>query len=80
MDIYRVALCGHREITITKDMEQKLYTLLSDLFRTRKYVEIYIGRNGEFDIFAASAVKKCSMRLAMKTMSLYWCYLTLKKI
>ena len=58
MDIYRVALFGHRDFCVTREIENKLYSILRDLMQTKLYLEIYIGRNGEFDIFAASIVKR----------------------
>ncbi len=74
MDIYRVALFGHRDFCATREIENKLYNILSDLMQTKSYLEIYIGRNGEFDLFAASIVKRikkeldnssCSMTLVL---------------
>jgi len=58
MDPYRVALFGHRDLYHHKKAEQGLLPILSELIRTKPFVEIYIGRNGEFDLFAASVVKR----------------------
>ena len=58
MDIYKIALFGHRDFCPTKEIEEKLYSLLNNLIRSKEYLEIYIGRNGEFDVFAASVVKR----------------------
>ena len=35
-----------------------LYPLLKDLIKTKPFVEIYSGRNGEFDIYADTVVKR----------------------
>lgn len=55
---YRVVLFGHRDFNGHRTLDERLYPLLKELIRTKPYVEIYIGRNGEFDIYAASVVKR----------------------
>ena len=57
-DIYRVVLFGHRYFEGHRVLDKKLYPLIGDLIRTKSFLEIYIGRNGEFDIYAASIVKR----------------------
>ena len=55
---YRVVLFGHRDFCGSRVLNESLYPLLKDLIRTKPFVEIYIGRNGEFDIYAATVVKR----------------------
>lgn len=57
-DIYRVALFGHRDFYAQRRLDDKLYPLLKELLRTKPFVEILIGRDGEFDRYAASVVKR----------------------
>lgn len=57
-NIYRVALFGHRDFYAHRRLDDTLYPLLKDLLRTKPFVEIYIGRDGEFDRYAASVVKR----------------------
>lgn len=57
-DTYRVVLFGHRDFYGHRTLDERLYPLLKDLIRTKPFVEIYIGRNGEFDIYAATVVKR----------------------
>jgi len=57
-NIYRIALFGHRSFCNCKVLDEQLYLLLKELMRTKPFLEIYIGRNGEFDIFAASVIKR----------------------
>ena len=54
---YRVVLFGHRNYNQHRTLYERLYPLLKDLIRTKSFVEIYIGRNGEFDICASTVVK-----------------------
>ena len=63
MNIYKVALFGHRDFYPTKETEDKLYLILLNLIQTKSYLEIYIGRNGEFDVFAAAVVKRIKKEL-----------------
>ena len=57
MKPYIVSLFGHRELHAHKKVEDKLTEILCELIRTKEYIEVYVGRNGEFDRFAASVVK-----------------------
>ncbi len=54
---YRVVLFGHRDFCGHQVLDARLYPLLCDLIRTKPFVEIYIGCNGEFDIYAATVLK-----------------------
>ena len=56
-EIYRVSMIGHR-IVEDYGIEEKLYELFWELLRTKEYVEFYLGRNGDFDILAASVIKR----------------------
>ena len=58
MKPYRVVLFGHRDLREQRMVEERLFPLLGDLIRTKPFVEICVGRNGEFDVFAASVVKR----------------------
>jgi len=54
---YRVVLFGHRDFCGHRALDKQICPLLKDLIRTKSFVEIYIGRNGEFDLYAATVVK-----------------------
>ena len=62
-DIYRVAFFGHRRIYNIREIEEKLVPILKELILTKEYVEFYIGRNGEFDEFVASLIKRVQKQL-----------------
>lgn len=55
---YRVALFGHRDLLSYRKIEERLHTVLDDLFRATEYVNFHIGRNGDFDIISASVIKQ----------------------
>ena len=55
---YRVVLFGHRDFCKHSILDEQLLPILKNLIRTKPFVEIYIGRNGDFDICAATIVKQ----------------------
>ena len=57
-DTYKVVLFGHRDFYGHRILDEHLYSLLRELIRTKPFVDIYIGRNGEFDVYAATVVKR----------------------
>ena len=58
MKIYRVALFGHRDLDAHELVERRLYPIVKELIQTKPYVEFFIGRDGEFDTFVASVIKR----------------------
>ena len=58
LDIFTVAFFGHREIDnpfkIEERLEEEIYRLLGE----KEYVDFLVGRDGEFDQFASSAVHR----------------------
>ena len=73
MEIYRVAFIGHREVDEHRQVADELDTVLSMLLKKHEYIEFYVGKNGEFDELAASAVRRlksewsafCSLALVL---------------
>ena len=58
MHIFTVSLFGHREIDDLRQLESRLYPAVKALIQAKQYVTFLIGRNGEFDEFAASVIKQ----------------------
>ena len=58
MEIYRVSFIGHRELYRIRYIEDRIENLARDLLFKNEYVEFYVGRNGDFDISVASAIKR----------------------
>lgn len=67
MIIRRVTFAGHREVDDHRMVEKRLALEISNLMRNSDYVEFYMGRNGEFDIIAASVVRRLKKRYEMTT-------------
>ena len=58
MDIYTVSFFGHRLVERASEIEVRLEILLHDLITQKEYVEFLVGRDGEFDLLAASAIRR----------------------
>ncbi len=58
MTVYTVSLFGHREINDLRRLEAKLAPIIKELIQTKPYVDFLIGRNGEFDEYTASIIKR----------------------
>ena len=58
MNIFTVSLFGHREIEDLRRLDEKLFPVIKELMQTETYVSFLIGRNGEFDEYAASVIKR----------------------
>lgn len=58
MDFFTVALFGHREIEDLRSVDRLLLPVLKELVYNKRYITFLIGRNGEFDEYAASLIKK----------------------
>jgi len=56
--VYRIALIGHRQIYDVRRLEEELEAIVKDAIRKHDFVEFYLGRNGEFDLLAASVIKR----------------------
>ena len=56
-DYYRISFIGHREI-YGCNWENRLAKIITEAIRSNDVVELYIGRNGDFDIMAASVIKR----------------------
>ena len=55
---YTVAFFGHRRIENLDRIDEKLMPVLERLITQYDSVEFLIGRNGEFDIYTASVIKR----------------------
>ena len=62
MEIYTVSFFGHRLVERASEIEVRLEILLHDLITQKEYVEFLIGRDGEFDLLAASAIRRAVNR------------------
>ena len=62
LDVFTVAFFGHRYIDDPLTVEERLEKLIQRLLAEKAYVEFLVGRNGEFDQCASSAVVRVRNR------------------
>ncbi|MBE6648223.1 MAG: hypothetical protein E7614_01740 [Ruminococcaceae bacterium] len=58
MRYYTISLFGHREIYEHDLIEERLKEILREKIANYDFIEILMGRNGEFDEYAASIIKR----------------------
>ncbi len=64
LNIYTVSFFGHRYVERSEEIEMRLDKLLKELITQKEYVEFLIGRDGDFDLLASSAIKKAVEKFA----------------
>ena len=72
MEIFTVSLFGHRRISNTLIVENALSDAVRNLVINKEYVEFLVGRDGDFDILAASVVKRCQREIRDDNSNLIW--------
>ena len=63
MNVYTVSFFGHRQISNPLLVKERLEKIVDEIIRTKEYVEFLVGRDGEFDIMAASVVRRTAKKL-----------------
>ena len=72
MEIYTVSLFGHRQVNDPFAVDRKLETIVRNLLAEKEYVEFLVGRDGEFDLLAASVIKRCRRAVGEENSALIW--------
>ncbi len=72
LDTYTVSFFGHRQIENVSAIEKRLDEIIRPLILEKKYVEFLVGRDGEFDLLAASAVKRLKRAVRDDNSALVW--------
>ena len=72
MEIYTVSLFGHRQIDDPFSVERVLEIMVRQLLAQKEYVEFLVGRDGEFDLLAASVIKRCRRAVGEENSALIW--------
>lgn len=58
MNTYTISFFGHRDFCEHHKCEEKLEEIIRSAISSHNYVNFLVGRNGEFDIFASSVIKR----------------------
>lgn len=70
MEFFTVSFFGHKEIMNNFEIEKRLAEIIKELLMTKEYVEFLVGRDGDFDILAASSVRRVKKELDSNNCSL----------
>ena len=63
MEIFTVSFFGHRKVSQFSQVEERLEAVIQRLLEEKEYVEFLVGRSGEFDQLASSAVRRTKRML-----------------
>ena len=70
MEMYTVSFFGHRIIDDLDKVQNELENIISKIVSEHEYVQFLVGRDGDFDIIAASAVRKVKKTLFVDNVDL----------
>ena len=70
MEIYTVSLLGSKKINRHYEIEAILEDIVKDIITSKGYVEFLVCREGEFDLIAASVIRRVKRRKGYKNCSL----------
>lgn len=72
MERFIVSLLGHRTIDNALAVEQKLENQIKPLLCEKEYVDFLVGRDGEFDLLAASVIHRLKKTYREDNSALIW--------
>lgn len=58
MEFFTVSFFGHRELYDIRRVDELLVPIIKEILQTKHYVFFLVGRNGEFDEYVASLIKR----------------------
>ena len=70
MEMYTVSFFGHRIIDDLNKVQNELENIISKIVSEHEYVQFLVGRDGDFDIIAASAVRQVKKTLFIDNVDL----------
>lgn len=72
MDTYTVSFFGHRHIDNPLAIDTVLDAIIGSLLQNKAYVEFLVGRNGDFDQLASSAIRRCKREIRDNNSAHVW--------
>ena len=77
LNTFTISFFGNRDFNEHLKIEERFENLLKDIINKHEYVEFLVGRNGEFDQFVSSTIKRIKRNYCDSNNSLI-CVLTHK--
>ena len=62
LNIFRVAFFGHRNLYDFIKVDAHIDPIIEQLLSSKEYVELLVGRNGDFDQLVSSAVRRAKRK------------------
>lgn len=59
MELFTVSFFRHRRLDAPLAVEQALEKIVTKLLLRHEYIEFLVGRDGDFDLLAASVIRRC---------------------
>ena len=72
LEVFTVSFFGHRQIDRFFDAEEKVTEIIRKLIAGKEYVELLIGRDGEFDQIVSSSVRLVKRDIRDDNSELIW--------
>lgn len=72
MDTYTVSFFGHRQLEEPLKVEERLEQVVRMLLNEKQYVELLVGRDGEYDKLVSSVIRRCKRTVRDDNSSLVW--------
>ena len=69
---YSVCFFGHRFIDNHSKISEEIYEIVKQLIKEKEYVEFRVGRDGDFDLIVASAIRRAIKEFDYGNSSLIW--------
>ena len=70
MNVFTVSLFGHRKIDDIVQLNDRLVAVIKELMQTKAHINFLVGRNGEFDEYAASVIKRIQKEFGKESSSM----------
>lgn len=70
MEKFTIALFGHRFISNIFDIENDITKIMTKIIQQKEYVEVLVGRNGEFDSIATARIHKLKKKNGFNNLDL----------
>ena len=72
MDTFTVSFFGHRQLEEPLKIEKRLEQVIQMLLNEKQYVELLVGRDGEYDKLVSAVIRRCKRTVRDDNSSHVW--------